>query len=120
MHMSALHMEATYVNAVKPQDRQPRGEAAGWPASGRFKYFLHTDVAERISGTMSPVVEIPRDNQRRVTRHQGLDTGTDRIDLLATRTTKQAEMYADTMQVRRPAGDCDLSVQQAALLNSVG
>ena len=120
MDLSALNVKATHINAIQSQDGQARRKTASRTPAGRLEYFVGTDFPEGITSAMPPVVEIASEDQRRILGYQRIDACADSFHLLAPGTAEQTQMHTDTVQVRWPAGNLDLGVQQPALLETIG
>ena len=67
---------------------------------------------------ITPVIEIPRNQERRMRRHNLFDTRSQCIELTPPRSRKQRKMNADTMHRLAQPIDCERTVQQATLLES--
>jgi hypothetical protein len=118
----ATHAKAANVDAIEPEERQQGREAPRWQPLHQLEYFVHvqgmSELVRRLVPPV-PVVEVTRDDERRVARDEAFDPLAQALELTAAATRRQREMYAYAMERRVPARDDDFAVQKAAPLETM-
>src|SRR4051812_28288944 len=101
MDVRAAHPKAAHVDPVEPEQRQHRRKAAGGVSFHELEYFVHVERMRELLGRLMapvPVVEVARDDQRCVCRHQTLDALAQALELAAAAARRERKVYADTVK----------------------
>ena len=98
MRLCKLDRESTHVNTIQMQHRKYCGVTAGGAPGRGLKYFLNFQrFHQGVACIAAPIIEITRDNQGRVGRHQLLNAIFDQRNLFFAPMSEQAKMDVDAM-----------------------
>ena len=68
MHAAVQHVEAAHVDAIQAQQRQPGRKTARQLAAMQVEHIVYMQLAGQcLARLIAPVIEIARDDQRRIT-----------------------------------------------------
>ena len=113
VHLGVVDGKPAHVDAVEPEERQPRREAARRTAAVVAEHFDQPELGgEPLADAVAPVVEIAGDDERRVLGHVLDDPIDQRVQLLAPSALDQREVHAQAVHRDPGGGNLHLAMQQ--------
>src|SRR5450759_3813947 len=119
MHAALQHVKSAHIDAIQTQQRQ-----SGWKTARRFsamqmEHIVNMQLAcQSLAQLVAPIIEITRDDQRRIRRYLIAHIFDQRDGLSTASPGEQTEMRTQTMHAPLP-GQIDLAMQQPAAFKSM-
>ena len=100
MHVVVQHLKSAHVNAIQAQYRQPGRKTACRFSVSNMKHIMYIQLAgQGFTHLIAPIIEITRNNQRRIMRYLFPRIFDQCAGLRAPAFGEQAEMNAQAMNV---------------------